>query len=255
MVEQSPSARIGMLTPSSNTVVEPVSARLVASLDPRLTVHFARVPVITISEDAASDRQFDPEPMLWAAKLLADARVDIMVWNGTSGAWQGLERDRALVERIRSEVGCRATTATLSLLDALHALHIRRYGLVVPYVDAITRRIKGTLGVEGFECVAATNESVTVNADFADIGPDVLAERVRTVSAAKPDAIVIHCTNLRGAEVVERLERELGIPVLDSVLVAFWGALRALPLDVPIQGFGYLLAGKTGASSQPGSVR
>ena len=54
------------------------------------------------------------EPMLDAAQLLADARVDVVVWNGTSGAWQGLDRDRLLVDRIRRDLGTPATTALAS---------------------------------------------------------------------------------------------------------------------------------------------
>jgi maleate isomerase len=58
---------------------------------------------------------------------------------------------------------------------------------------------------------------------------------------------VIHCTNLRGAEVSEALERELGIPVLDSVVVGLWGALGLLGIAPPARGFG-ALASDVGAA-------
>ena len=94
--------RIGMLTPSSNTVLEPVTMRMVAALDGDHTVHFSRFGVTSISPDVLSRKQFDPEPMVVAAKLLADARVDVIVWNGTSGGMQGLEADRRIVGAIEA---------------------------------------------------------------------------------------------------------------------------------------------------------
>ena len=54
-----------------------------------------------------------------------------------------------------------------------------------------------------------------------------MAALVREVAAARPEAIAIHCTNFRGAPVAPGLEAETGIPVLDSVAVSLWGALRA----------------------------
>ncbi len=235
--------RIGMLTPSSNTVLEPVTMRLVAPIADRLTVHFSRFRVTVISDAPQSHEQFEFSPMLEAAKLLADARVNAIVWNGTSGAWEGLDKDRALVNLIQTETHIPATTASLALLDAFRVLHVRRFGLVVPYMDSITERIKTTFHAVGFECIASTNECMTTNFEFAEVPPATLASRARQVARAKPDAVVIHCTNLRGAEVVQELEEELGIPVIDSVIVAFWAALRCLDIEGPVPGFGVLLNG------------
>ncbi len=171
--------RVGMLTPSSNTVVEPVTMRLAAPHADRLTVHFSRFPVTVISDEPRSHHQFDPAPMLAAARLLADAHVDVIVWNGTSGAWEGIEHDRDLARRIRLEFGIPATTATLALLELCGRLGVRRYGLVVPYIDSITDRIKTTFAAEGLTCVASANEGISTNADFALLSAETIGARVR----------------------------------------------------------------------------
>jgi maleate isomerase len=232
--------RLGILTPSSNTVLEPLSIALAAPIARDVTLHFARFRVTRIAEDGASDDQFATAPMLHAAGLLADARVDGILWSGTSAAWLGLDTDRRLVESIRDATGADATTSTLGLVRAFEALGVRRYGLVVPYVAAVTYAIVANLGALGYECVARTNEELVDNWSFATVSAETLTERVRTVAAARPDAIVIHCTNLRGAEVSAALERELGIPVLDSVVVGLWDSLRRLGVEVPEAGFGRL---------------
>src|ERR1700694_5258641 len=102
-----------MITPSSNTVVAPVTIAMTAALYPRLTTHYSRVEVTTISLESESLAHFDLEPMLRAALLLADAGMDVIAWNGTSAAWRGLETDYALCEAITRRTGAQATTSTL----------------------------------------------------------------------------------------------------------------------------------------------
>jgi maleate isomerase len=232
--------RIGVLTPSSNTVVEPATMSLAKPLADRLSLHFARFRVTAISDEPESDRQFDVEPILEAARLLADARVDAILWAGTSGAWLGLEADRRLVREIKNETGIPTTTATLSLLDAFGALGVRRYGLVVPYVEGVTAAIVRNLDGAGFECVARTSEGITDNWSFSAVPAAAIAERIREVARAGPDAIAVLCTNLRGAEVAERLEEDVALPVLDSVVIGLWGALGIVGLAPPGKGFGRL---------------
>ena len=45
------------------------------------------------------------------------------------------------------------------------------------------------------------------------------------------DAVAIVCTNLRGASVAAALERELGIPVYDSIATTVWKSLGLAGVD------------------------
>jgi maleate isomerase len=54
---------------------------------------------------------------------------------------------------------------------------------------------------------------------------------IREVAAARPQAIVVLCTNLRAAPLVPALEAELGIPIYDSVATVVWQALRLAGAD------------------------
>jgi maleate isomerase len=53
----------------------------------------------------------------------------------------------------------------------------------------------------------------------------------REVGSLRPDAILILCTNLSGAPLVEEIERETGTPVLDSVVLGLLGGLRSMSVD------------------------
>ena len=236
----SPAIRLGMLTPSSNTVLEPVTAAMLADL-PGVTAHFARIRVVAIDLGDGSRAQFDPEPMLAAAELLADARVQAICWNGTSGAWLGLEQDRAICAAITERTGIPALTATMALMEAFALLGARRIGLVTPYLAVVQQAIIARWAAAGLDCVAERHLEDPGNYSFAEHPEAVVAGLVREVAAARPDAIAIHCTNFRGTRAAAALEAETGVPVLDSVAVSLWGALRAAGVETTaLAGWGRL---------------
>jgi len=222
--------RLGMLTPSSNTVLEPLTAAMLADL-PGASAHFARLRVVAIDLGAGSRAQFDLTPVLTAAELLADAKVQSICWNGTSGSWLGLEQDHALCAAITQRTGIPATTATLALMRAFGALGAKRIGLVTPYLAEVQQAIAARWAAQGLDCVAERHLEDPGNYSFAAHTEATVARLVREVAAARPEAIAIHCTNFRGGGIAADLEAELGIPVLDSVAVSLWGAIGAAGAD------------------------
>jgi maleate isomerase len=222
--------RLGVLTPSSNTVLEPILVGLIAGL-PNLSLHFTRFRVTEISLSEAGLNQFSMDTIVEAARLLSDARVDAISWSGTSAAWLGLEYDRTLCAAILEDTGTPATTATLSMVDALHARGIRRVGLVTPYAESVQQRIIERFANVSIDVVAERRLDITDNFSFAEATADQILGMARQVGESRPDAILILCTNLRGAPLVERIEREVRIPVLDSVVLGLLGGLRSMSVD------------------------
>ena len=236
--------RIGMLTPSSNTVLEPALACMAADR-PGLDLHFSRFRVTQISLDGAGLDQFAFDPMVAAAELLADAEVDAIAWNGTSAAWLGFARDEELCRRIAAATGVPATSSALAFRDAFRALGVSRVGLVTPYTADVQDRIRVNWAEAGFPCTAERHLGLSHNFAFAGVGEGEVAELVREVAAEGCDAAAVVCTNMRGAGVAPSLERELGIPVLDSVAVTLWAALRLVGADSsPLARWGRLFVGE-----------
>ncbi|MEZ5660057.1 MAG: aspartate/glutamate racemase family protein [Burkholderiaceae bacterium] len=241
--------RIGVLTPSSNSVLEPATSAMLAGLDD-LSAHFGRFRVTEISMGEGSQSQFTGEPQLAAAELLADARVHSIVWSGTSASWLGFEADRALCARITERTGIAAGSAVLSINALFAAIGARRFGLVSPYVADIQNRIVANYASLGFECVAERHLNETVNFAFAQFDEATVAAQIREVAQAKPDVITIMCTNMRGARIAPALEAELGIPVIDSTSAALWGGLRLAGVDpARVRGWGHLFGVTAGQGS------
>ena len=239
---------IGMLTPSSNTVLEPYTSAMLADLLPEVTAHFQRFRVtrIALSDDALA--QFDTATLVDAARLLADARVDAIAWNGTSAGWLGFASDERLCAAITDATGTPATTSTLALNEALAGMRARRIALVTPYTDDVQERIVANYRDAGFEVVAETHLGDAGNFSFSDHEEAVIERDLRAVAAARPDAIAVFCTNFRGAPIVPRMEGELGIPVVDSVSVTVWKTLRMTGVDpARVRGWGSLFGARVPA--------
>jgi maleate isomerase len=70
-------ALLGMLTPSSNTALEPLTPAMLSGL-PEVTAHFGRFHATEASLQPHALGQFDEGPILEAARLPTDARVDVI---------------------------------------------------------------------------------------------------------------------------------------------------------------------------------
>ena len=234
--------RLGMLTPSSNTVLEPTTARILAGL-PEVSVHFSRFRVTEIGLDPAANGQFDERPMLAAAGLLADAKVDVISWNGTSAGWLGLDSDRRLCARVVETTGVKASTSVLALFDLLRRRGEARVGLVTPYTRDVQQAIVAGFAREGVTTIGERHTGLRDNFSFAEVSAADLAGMIEAVAADRPDAIVVLCTNLAAAPLVADLEARLDVPIHDSIATAVQGALAATGVDpAKVKGFGRLFA-------------
>lgn len=234
--------RLGMLTPSSNTALEPATAALTAQL-PGVTAHFSRFPVTEIALSEAALGQFDAEPILQAADLLAHARVDAIAWNGTSASWLGFERDEALAAEIQRRSGIPATTAILALNTLLQRLQARRIAIVTPYTGDVQARIIENYRSRGLDCIAERHAGLRDNFSFAALPAATLEDFLLAVAADKPDAIAVICTNMDATRLAPVIEARTGIAVLDSIACTLWGMLELLRIDkAPLYGSGRLFS-------------
>lgn len=227
-----------MLTPSSNTILEPVTTAMLAGL-PEVTAHFSRFKVTEIALSGPALAQFDDSEILRAAELLAHAKVNVIAWNGTSSGWLGFERDVQLCERIRQATGIPACTAMLALNELLERIGAKRIGFVTPYLDDVQARINANYRKAGFTVAADRHLGMQDNFSFSTVTADQMRAMTREVAAAKPDAIAIVCTNMRGAPLAEELEKAYGIPIFDSVSTTVWKSLKIAGVDTRrVKGWG-----------------
>jgi len=221
---------LGMLTPSSNTALEPITTAMLGEL-PEVSAHFSRFKVTEIALSNKALAQFDNSEILRAAELLAHAKVDVIGWNGTSSGWLGFEADVRLCEQITAATGIPATTSMLALNEILERQKVKRLGYVTPYLDDVQARILENYEKLGVACQGERHLGLQDNFSFSEVPVAQLEDMTRDVAREKPDAITIICTNLRVAPSTAKLEKETGIPVYDTIATVVWKCLKMAGVD------------------------
>lgn len=182
--------RLGMLTPSSNTVLEPVTTAMLSGL-PEVTAHFSRFKVTEIALSEQALGQFDDSEILRAAELLAHAKIDVIAWNGTSASWLGFDRDERC-ERITQATRIAACTSVLAFREIFRARGIEKIGLVTPYLADVQARIAANWGASGFDCSAERHCGLQDNFSFAEVNEAEISEMVRAVARQGCDGRGVH---------------------------------------------------------------
>ena len=81
------------------------------------------------------------------------------------------------------------------------------------------------------------------NFSFSTVTDREIRAMVRDVAAARPEAIAIVCTNMRGAPLAEELEAAHGIPVYDTVSTTVWKSLKIAGVETSrLKGWGTIFS-------------
>jgi maleate isomerase len=235
--------KIGHITPSCNSALEHITSLVAAPVAHRVSNHFTRIPVGTISLSKRDRGQFETETMVDAARLLADAAMDVVLWNGTSACWNGTAADVEMCEAITRETGIAASTTILAQYEVFERFGIRSFGLAVPYTDDVTTKCVATFREAGYDAASQANLGLTVGRDMAYVPFSEIRGLIRAADAPDAECIIVVCTGLPAAFVVDEMEQELGKPVFDSALVTAWKGLQAVGMTDPLEGWGSLLRG------------
>lgn len=152
---------------------------------------------------------------------------------------------KELERRIRSvHPRAKVTNPFTAILTALQALGSRRVGFVSPYSRELAERMVSEIEAAGFEVpTAATfhNERGCVADDAPFISPASISRAVRQIAdGVDVDTIVVACTQMRAAGVIDELERATGKAIISSNQALCWHALRLAECRDVIRGWGRL---------------
>ncbi|KAI6981498.1 hypothetical protein KC335_g4680 [Hortaea werneckii] len=229
--------RLGIIVPSSNTALEPISQEIVSDVstaNEQITVHFARFRVTKIDMSIESDKQFSLAPMLEAASYLADARVDMIGWSGTSAAWLGFETDENLCYKITAVTGVPATTSIIAMREKINSSGATNIGVLTPYSSDVNAAIIETFASAGLDASESRSQcsKLSTNYDFAGVTEVDLDCMVANLSASGTETVLVICTNLHAARMAKTWEDTYGVIVFDSVATVIRGMLSRLEVDM-----------------------
>jgi len=228
--------RFGLLTPSSNTIQEPEFSGV---LPPTVSLHTGRVAYrdITPAEQDRCVLELETE-----SRKLADAEVDVIVFAATAPTLaKGKGYDRELIKRMEDASGRPATTAATAFVDALARLKAGKIAIGAPWSKTMDRPMVEFMQASGFEVVNSEVVGFVASIELGRAGPEQAYELGRRVDRPDADAIIMPGGNWPCMSIVERLEQDVGKPVLANNAVSIWAGLRLMKLSGGIPGYGALL--------------
>jgi len=228
--------RFGLLTPSSNTVQEPEFS---AALPPSVSLHTGRVAYrdITPQEQMRCVLELESE-----SRKLGDAEVDVIVFAATAPTLaNGMGYDRELIKRMEDASGRPATTAATAFVDALTRLAAKKIAIAAPWSKTMDKPMVAFMQASGFEVVNSEVAGYVASIELGRTGPQAAYALGRRADRPDADAIIMPGGNWPAMSMAEKLERELGKPVLANNAVSLWAGLRLLKRGDGIAGYGVLL--------------
>jgi maleate isomerase len=234
--------RIGVLVPAGNPTVEPEFYRMAP---PTVTVHFARIESREGTPGAPTGMEHRLLGYLASIPAvlpaLASVQPAVIVLAHTSASYAaGFAKEPAVIEGIARQAGCPIVTASRAILAAFAHLGVQRIALATPYPEAVEALGATYWTAAGIQISAHGRlEGVTNIYDETEARAYALG-RATDVRAA--DALLISGTGLPTAGIVQRLEDEIGKPVITGQTAALWQALRVADVDSRVAGYGRLLA-------------
>ena len=223
------STRVGLLVPSSNTVVE---ADFYRSFPASATIHTARMLLETTTVEA--EEVMLDEHTFPAAHLLATAKPDVVVFAcTTAGALRGNSYDSELCSRITEVTGVPTVSVIRSVQRVLGESAGSSVAVLTPYVDELNQRIQASLEDDGFNVTAMHGMGITTNFDISQVEPSAIVEFARQCFGSGPpaDSLFVSCTNFQAVAARPMLQELYGIPVVTSNQAALEVVRRELSIE------------------------
>ncbi|MBI4278935.1 MAG: aspartate/glutamate racemase family protein [Armatimonadetes bacterium] len=229
-------AKIGLIIPANNTVIEPELWHLVPD---GVSVHATRLIVEGPFTPEALDRM--QRGTARAVEELVQSEVGVIVYACMSTSLaKGRAWDDALPEGVLGGRDIRMFSAASATMEALRHLGVRRPAVISPYPAAIHPLIGPFFAAHGLEVTAGRHMEIADYHAVVRVRPQEVYRFARSSDMGDADGICILATDLRTVEIIEALEHDTGLPVVTTNQAILWKALASAGITGWLDGVGRL---------------
>ncbi len=163
--------------------------------------------------------------------ILPGMALDVVAFACTSASMV-IGEERVFEQIRKARPGARPTTPITAVFAALKAFEARRIALLTPYREDVNLEIRAYIEARGVEVSAMGSFEEEDDLRVCRISErSIKAAAIRLGSNPGVDAVVISCTALRTAGVIDEIEAALGKPVTSSNHALGWHCLRLAGID------------------------
>jgi maleate isomerase len=125
---------------------------------------------------------------------------------------------------------------------ALRQMRAHRIVVATAYLERINRSLQRYFEDAGFEVLGMKGLEVSKPVDQAKLSEDASYRVARALFQEHPnvDGVLIH-GRWSSLGYVEKLEQEIGCPVVSSVAASLWRVIKTLRIDLKVEGYGRIL--------------
>ena len=234
-------ARLGIVLASPNAVFEAEAFKLVPE---GVSCHYTRLPYREISGKGKAEMvSIASETALLLSGGTNAVGVDIVCFTHAGASMSaGIEGDKRLVKEMQEVTGVKATTTASCVTRAIKHLKAHHIAVMIPYnsIEAFAP-VQRYLEASGLEVVTLKNGGFNTAAQVSSQLPEVTYRMLRDMDTPKVEAFLMAVPNMRTIEIIDKLERETGKPVVTGTIATIWNCLRELDIKDGIEGYGRLL--------------
>jgi maleate isomerase len=176
-----------------------------------------------------------------AASLLpVGATLSAVGYGCTSGTAQiGADQIAALIQAGLQTP--KVTEPVSALIAACAHLGVTRIGLISPYVASVSDQLRLILADAGIKVTQFASFDEPTEERVVRISQDSIVDAAIAMAHAEDcEAVFLSCTNLRTLDVIDRIETQIGKPVLSSNQVLAWHLCKLLDMSPERPQFGRL---------------
>lgn len=206
-------SRVGLIVPSSNTVMEPDFHRHLGSIAAISTTRIFLEQVTREAEIAMLEQDLPN-----ALRLIKTTAPDVVVFGCTSaGSLDGLDHDSAIGQTIEQGTGATAVTVVASVLSELRTLRAKTVAVLTPYREELTGTVTQCVLEGGYSVVHSAGMGLLENREIGEVTPEeIIAFAESQMKGVKADCLFLSCTNWQAWATLEALSGRLQLPVISS---------------------------------------